>query len=46
MVGMTTEVDAGDTLIVRVVPGSVAVWVELDGDRDELLGSGPKMEEK
>lgn len=40
MVGMTTEVDDGDTLIVRVVPGSVAVWVELDGDRDELLGSG------
>lgn len=40
MVGMTTEVDDGDTLIVRVVPGSVAVWVELDGDRDKLLGSG------
>lgn len=46
MAGMTTTLDVGDTLIARVVPVTVAVWIELDEDKDEVLGSGPKMDEK
>lgn len=40
MAGMTTTLDVGDTLIARVVPVTVAVWIELDEDKDEVLGSG------